>query len=192
MKKIPAFVTLTIIALVAAVLLGAANEVTRGPIEQSAVAAANAARAAVMPAADTFVEQPLPALDSATGMLNAVHAALSGGEVVGYTAVATTQGSQGPVEVVLGLDAQGRITGVSVGGSKFAETAGLGTKAQEPAFTDQFTGQSAPLALGQQIDAISGATVTSGAVVRASNLAAEGVQAAIAAGVVTEAADEAE
>lgn len=189
-KKFPAFATLTIIALVAAVLLGAANLITKGPIEDGARAAADAARAVVLPEAEVFVEQRLPAVAGATGTLNAVHAGLRGDEAVGYTAVATTQGSQGPVEVVLGLDLEGRITGVSVGGSKFAETSGLGTKAQEPAFTDQFIGQSAPLALGQQIDAISGATVTSRAVVAAANLAADGVAAAVAAGITTTVAAE--
>ena len=119
-----------------------------------------------------------------------MHAAKSGDALIGFTAVATTQGSQGPVEVVLGLDAEGRVTGVSVGGSGFAETSGLGTKAQEPAFTSQFVGQSAPFALGEQIDAISGATVTSRAVVNAANLAAQGARAAESAGVVLEAQGE--
>ncbi len=180
-KKLPAFITLTVIALVSALLLGAANEVTKAPIEVAAAAAADAARAAVLPAASSFVEQPLPVVESSSGTLNAVHIAKDGDAVVGFTAVATTQGSQGPVEVVLGMDPDGKITGISVGGSKFSETSGLGTKCQLPSFTDQFIGQTAPLTTGQQIDAVSGATVTSNAVVRAANLAAEGVQAAMAA-----------
>lgn len=63
------------------------------------------------------------------------------------------------------MGTDGVIRGVSVGGPDFKETEGLGSKAKEPGFTDQFAGKQPPLALGDTIDAISGATITSRAVV---------------------------
>jgi Na+-translocating ferredoxin:NAD+ oxidoreductase RnfG subunit len=49
------------------------------------------------------------------------------------------------------------------------ETPGFGTRCSEDAFTSQFIGKSLPLTLGDDVDAVSGATVTSQAVVDALN-----------------------
>ena len=49
------------------------------------------------------------------------------------------------------------------------ETANFGRKCAEAAFTDQFIGKTLPVVLGENIDAVSGATVTSQAVVEAVN-----------------------
>ena len=59
---------------------------------------------------------------------------------------------------------------MTVGGEGFAETAGLGAKAQEAEFTDQFLGKAGPFTYGENgVDAIAGATVTSTAVLEALN-----------------------
>ena len=89
----------------------------------------------------------------------------------------TVTGFGGPIEVTVGVDTHGTVTGLSVGGSSFAETAGLGAKAKEPAFTDQFVGKTAPLTLKVDVDAISGATITSRAVTDGVNTAAAAVPA---------------
>lgn len=165
-KKTPAFLILCVITLVAAVFLAVTNSLTAGPIASAAQAAADAARASVLPGADAY--EPVALKEGAA--VDSLYVGTKDGAVVGYTATATVQGSQGPVEVTLGADAAGTITGVSVGGSKFAETAGLGTECQKPAFTGQFIGQSGNLALGHGVDAVSGATITSNAVVSGANL----------------------
>ena len=170
-KKAPAFLILGVITLIAAVLLAVTNAFTAGPIEVAAQAAADAARAAVLPGADAY--EPVALKNGA--QVDNLYIGSKGGAVMGYTATATVQGSQGPVEVTLGADAAGVITGVSVGGSKFAETAGLGTECQKPAFTDQFIGKSGSLALGSGVDAISGATITSTAVVKGANLCTQAI-----------------
>ncbi len=166
MKKTPAFVTLMLIALVAALLLAATDRVTREPIQRVALAATNAARIAVFPDADDFVQVEPPQ------GLNSLYEAKKGGQTVGRVATVTTQGFAGAIEVTLGLDADQKLTGLTVGGTSFAETAGLGSKAQEPAFTDQFMGKAVPVSLGTDVDAISGATITSRAVVNGINQAA--------------------
>ena len=108
------------------------------------------------------------------------YAGYQGDEVVGYVAQATVQGFGGPVEVVVGVDTNLILTGISVGGGNFSETAGLGAKAKDTAFTDQFKGKSAPIsvikaggkATESTVDAITSATITSNAVAGAVNTAA--------------------
>ena len=94
--------------------------------------------------------------------------AKSGGQVIAlaYDSVAT--GYNGPVEVMVGIDNEGKLTGVSV--MTHSETPGLGAMAKdEPAFVSQFKGYSInePAKVtndGGQVNAMSGATITSRAV----------------------------
>ncbi|MBP3645164.1 MAG: FMN-binding protein, partial [Clostridia bacterium] len=83
---------------------------------------------------------------------------------------ASVQGFAGPVAVSIELDANGAISAITIGDESFAETPGFGAKALEDEFKVQFIGKVPPLALAD-IDAISGATVTSQAVVDAINAA---------------------
>lgn len=175
MKKIPAFMTLTIITLIAAALLAITDSITREPISLAAIAVSDAARLAVLPAATSF-EQVESAVD-----VDALYVGSAGGQVIGHTAAITVQGYGGEVELTVGMDVQGVLTGLSVGGSNFAETAGLGSKAKEPEFTSQFIGKTVPVALGESIDAISGATITSRAVVEGVNRAAKAMGADVPA-----------
>lgn len=87
----------------------------------------------------------------------------------GYAVQQVVQGYAGPVEVITGVMEDGTLSGIQVGGRDFKETEGLGAKAKDASFTNQFKGKKAPVTLGQNIDAIAGATVTSQAVVDAVN-----------------------
>lgn len=171
MKKVPPFVILTIIALAAALLLAVTNAVTQEPIAAASAKAADEARRAVLPGAEEF--EPVEAPTS----VDSLYAGKAGGQTIGYAATVTVTGFGGPIEVTVGVDTQGTVTGLNVGGSSFAETAGLGAKAKEPAFTDQFVGKTAPLTLKVDVDAISGATITSRAVTDGVNTAAAAVPA---------------
>ena len=82
---------------------------------------------------------------------------------------AKAQGFGGEVAVKIGLDAEGKIAAIEIGDENFNETRALGGKAQEPEFYEQFIGQTGPFTLGENIDAITGATMTSQAVVDAVN-----------------------
>lgn len=99
-----------------------------------------------------------------------LYRASQGGSTLGYAVQQTVQGYAGPVEVITAVTTDGTIAGIHVGGSAFQETENLGGKARDAAFTDQFRDKTLPVTLGQEIDAISGATVTSQAVVDAVNL----------------------
>ena len=171
MKKLPPFAILTIIALAAALLLAVTNAVTQEPIAVSAANAADQARKAVLPTAEEFDEM------AAAQGVDSLYVGKAGGEIVGYASTVTVSGFGGPIEVTVGVDVNGTVTGLKVGGSQFAETAGLGAKAKEPAFTDQFVGKSTPVTLKVDVDAISGATITSRAVTDGLNTAAAAIPA---------------
>ncbi len=80
---------------------------------------------------------------------------------------ATAVGYDGNEITVNVTDENGVITSLTVDAS--TQTAGLGQKCAEEAFTSQFVGKSAPLTLGEGIDAVASATITSQAVVDAVN-----------------------
>ena len=101
---------------------------------------------------------------------------------------ATAAGYDGNEITVNVTDENGVITSLTVDAS--TQTAGLGQKCAEEAFTSQFIGKSAPLTLGEGIDAVASATITSQAVVDAVNslyAAAEPVEEPTEAPVATEA-----
>ena len=171
--KLAAWIVLGVIAVFAAACLGATNEITKDVIAEQTARAAEEARRGLVTEAETFEELAL-AEDSGADYCYEGRAA--DGTPVGYVAQVTVQGYGGPVEVIVGTDAEGVLTGIEVGGASFAETAGLGAKAKEEAFTGQFVGKTTPLALGDgenDIDAITAATITSNAVLRAVNTAVE-------------------
>ena len=81
---------------------------------------------------------------------------------------ATEQGFGGDVTVKLTLNEDGTVQTLAVDTPN--ETAGLGQRASEAAFTDQFVGKTGPFTYGEDgIEALSGATVTSNAVLKAIN-----------------------
>ena len=75
------------------------------------------------------------------------------------------------VKVLVDVDADGVVKSLDVQVS--GETDGLGTRCAEDAFEQQFIGKARPFTLGEGIDAVSRATVTSRAVVDAINAALE-------------------
>ena len=100
---------------------------------------------------------------------------------------ATIAGFGGADITVQVTDENGVITALVVDAS--SQTPGLGQKCAEEAFTSQFIGKSAPLTLGEGIDAVASATITSQAVVDAVNslyAAAEPVEEPTEAPVATE------
>lgn len=160
---------LFLIAAVAGLALGLTNMVTAGPIEQQQQKAAEAARRAVLPVAETFTELTAPE------MLKAAFAGYdASGAPVGKAGTIIAKGYGGEIEITVGVDLYGTVTGVSIGGSSFAETAGLGARAKEAWFSEQYIGKDSPIALakdGGEIDAITSATITSRAVTNAVNAA---------------------
>ena len=90
----------------------------------------------------------------------------AGTPATGEEATATMKGFASDVTVTATLD-NGTITALTVDAS--GETAGFGQKCGEEDFTAQFIGKTLPVTLGEDVDAVAGATITSIAVVDALN-----------------------
>ena len=114
--RIPAWLRLAIICIAVGGMLGIVNSITKGPIAQRAVEAANASRYACFPGADAFEEVAL----SEGSTVDGCYAAMQNGSQVGYVTQVTVTGFGGPVEIYVGMDLEGIITGISVGGAKFS------------------------------------------------------------------------
>ncbi len=169
--------SLTIITLSVALLLGAANAITAEPIARREAQTREAAMRLVLPDADTFTKvENVPAVaENTPAAVNAVYTAASGGTACGWVVETTASGFGGAIGVTVGIHADGTVAGVKV--TSHAETPGLGARCTEDWFGAQFAGLVSGItvsktgASGNEIDAISGATVTSRAIAGAVNTA---------------------
>lgn len=161
-------IALLIICLVATTLLAVTNNVTMEKIALNAVEIEKASRMLVLPEGKEYGE--VTTLDSGITYCIGTNEA---GEEVGYVFTAGAKGYGGTVSVMVGIDANGAITGLEI--LSHAETPGLGANAVKPDFKDRFIGKSGELTVdktsneGQNIQAITAATITSKAVVSAVN-----------------------
>ena len=176
--------TLTIIALVVAALLGVVDMVTHDKIDAINVEKTNQALAAVAPEGAEFTPVELSdaavAAASAYGTLDSMYEMSTGG----YAMKIVASGSQGSIEMIVGVDANKALTGVSV--VSHSETGGIGTKvinndpntAGTPVL-DQFIGMSGAgsLVVGKTVTPISGATVTTKGITAGCNAALAAVEA---------------
>ena len=162
------FVMLMIVAVVMSFAIAGVYALTKDTIEAAALEAQAAARSAVMEGAADMSELPTGEDSPLDYCFEAYDAA---GNVIGYVSQITVVGFGGEIEVTVGMDTASAITAISVGGSDFSETSGLGAKTREPAFTEQFRGRSEMLVLKQNIDSVTGASISSGAVVSGVNKA---------------------
>lgn len=104
-----------------------------------------------------------------------VFPARRGGKLVGVAIENFGKGYGGDVGIMVGFDT-GRDTLVGIGVTTMKETPGLGTLISAPDFTDQFLGKALDVRLkaqGGTIDAVSGATISSGGALTAVSNAAK-------------------
>jgi electron transport complex protein RnfG len=180
-------VTLFVTCLIVAGLLGGVNAITADKI--AAINWENTVTAMKEVVADPdntefsdamdLTDEMTAAASAAGGTLDSVYEAQAGGEKAGYAIKVITSGSQGNIEMMVGVDAEGVVTGVSIVSN--SETSGIGSKvmSNQPTASgvgvlDQFEGKSAAdgtLAVGSNVDAISGATVSSKGVTAGVNAA---------------------
>ena len=168
MKKIIKLtVTLFLITAIMAAALAGVNAITKDRI--AAIKAEKTAKAisAVLTGGESAQEIAFDA--AANPLVSKVYANENG-----YAIQVTPAGFGGAIDMMVGVDKDGNVTGISV--ISHTETAGLGSVAADSsakgdAFRGQFVGQSGELAVGDGIDAISGATITSKAVTAGVNAA---------------------
>lgn len=170
--RFTAKLTLTLLGIcaVVALLLGVVNSVTEPIIEEIQAEKTAAAMSQVLPA-DEYqkVETTYP-------NVTAMNKALSGGEQIGYVVEVATNGFGGAMSMVVGVDMNGAVTGVSV--TDNSETANIGTKVvNDQTVLDRFIGMShadGEITVNSgtnRFDGVSGATVSSKGVTAGVNTA---------------------
>ena len=158
-------ITLFLITAVVAAALACVNAITKDAIAANQEKKTQDALAVVLPDAGNLQKVEL------TGDTGIVSEVYSDGE--SYAVKVLPGGFDGEITMMVGIS-QGKVTGISV--ISHTETPGLGAvaaaqNAKGEAFRGQFVGQEGTLAVGDQIDAMSGATITSNAVVTGVNAA---------------------
>ena len=165
--------TLLGICAVVALLLGIVNSLTEPVIRKMQEEKTAAAMAQVLAADDYRVKTV------SHENVSAMYEAVSGGEVVGHVVEVTTNGFGGAINMVVGVDMNGKVTGVSV--IKDAETANLGTKVtRTQSVLDRFIGLGGTITVNSgenRFDGVTGATVSSKAVAAGVNTALAAVAA---------------
>ena len=165
--------TLLGICAVVALLLGIVNSLTEPVIRKMQEEKTAAAMAQVL-AADDYRAKAVSHEN-----VSAMYEAVSGGEVVGYVVEVTTNGFGGAINMVVGVDMNGKVTGVSV--IKDTETANLGTKVtRTQSVLDRFIGLGGTITVNSgenRFDGVTGATVSSKAVAAGVNTALAAVAA---------------
>lgn len=166
--------SLFVICMVTAFCLAFVNAITKDTIKQRAESDAEEQRRMVLEKADSFRElEGWNGMDE-SGLIDKVYAAYSGQNLVGYVLEVSPSGFGGEIAVTVGVGSDKKISGVRVGEN--SETPGLGTKTAEDGFTGQFAGKSLdsgfkvvkrPVSSDDEIQAISGATVSTNAVTNA-------------------------
>ncbi len=157
---------LGLICFAIALLLALVNYMTEEPIRAQELARENEAKRLVMPQADSFESAEFAAtsdMDAFTydQAFDADH------QLIGYVFKNSSQGYGGPVTVNVGIDPEGRITGVKP--LDLSETPNIGMRVAEPAFAEQFIGKTYGVSSTKgvpgenEIQAVSGATYSTGA-----------------------------
>ncbi len=175
---------LLLICAVVAALLAYVNQVTAPIIETNNQAAFMDSMSEVLPDGKPFSEVNPKEVSAFTPSETGVTLdSLYQSEKGGFVATATcSEGYGGAVTIMVGITPEQKVEQIKV--LTMSETPGLGAKADTPAFSQQYHGLEQGIAViknrtatGNEIQAISGATITSKAVTKAVNAALEATKA---------------
>lgn len=178
-------ISLMVITLVAGLLLGIVYEITKDPIAAEQQRAKEEAYKVVFEDASSFelieydvedVEKVLVDNGYDSTINEAMKALDKSGNVAGYVLTVTNhEGYGGDIQFAMGVKLDGTVNGISF--LSISETAGLGMKAAEEDFMKQFSDKQVEsfnytkngASSDGEVDAISGATITTSAVVNGVN-----------------------
>lgn len=178
---------LTAFTLVLGFILGAVNEITKGPIAATNKAAQEAAYKEVFADADSFeadaefdaakAAEIIAGSEYPNDEIMSVNKAMdASGNVIGYVITVTShEGSQADITFSVGIQMDGTINGYSI--TSISETPGLGVLVNEDPFKKQFNDKNAESfhvvkaapASDNEIEAVTGATISSRAVTNGVN-----------------------
>lgn len=157
---------LFLICLFSVAALAGTNALTADKIVEAQLATAEQSRKIVLPGADSFTEE------------DGCFIGTKGGAEAGYVFETESKGYGGTVQVMTGIDTEGNVTGVVI--LSHSETPGLGANADredfrerylQPAQSGGFTVVKNRAASAGEVEALTGATITTQAVTDAVNLA---------------------
>ena len=178
-------ISITVITLVAGLALGVVQDITAGPIATQQEKSKEEAYKTVFEDADTFevysADDGLATALADNGFTaqtidEIMVAQDSSGETLGYAFTVTdSEGYGGDIQFAMGVQNDGTLNGISI--LSISETAGLGMKANTDSFKDQFKNKKVEkfsytktgATSDDQIDAISGATITTNAMTNGVN-----------------------
>ncbi len=166
-------ISLFLICLVVTVLLAVTNSVTAPKIAELQIETENATKSQVLEIAKSFS-------DAKTVTFNGADYTYYEGyddtqSVIGYVFTTSAKGYDGDIITMVGVGADGIITGIDF--LSISETAGLGMNADKDEFKGQYVGKSEEIGVNKntpaenEIQALTGATITSKAVTDAVNIA---------------------
>lgn len=167
-------ISLFIICLITTFCLAFVNSVTKDTITERAMSDAEEKRKLVLDDADSFKMLDGESDKDESGLIDEVYAAYSGEEFIGYVFNASPKGYGGEIAVTVGVSNENIITGVQIGNN--SETPGLGSKTANNEFTEQFQNKDIsddivvvkrPISKDNEIQAVSGATISTNAVTKA-------------------------
>lgn len=157
LKKIYPIIFLTLIVLISVVLLVVMNKITKPVIESQQESEIRNLLKEMFPEMDDFEYR------------DEVYFIYQNDKNIGYAFLAIGKGYGGEISILVGVDSDFNVKQVII--LSHTETPGLGARITEESFTSQFKGLSVgDIALkkeGGKIDAITGATISSRAVVEA-------------------------
>lgn len=154
-------------------ILGAVNEVTKPIIEKNEIATEEAAMRTLITTAESFVNVKSVEDD----IIKKVTIAKQGTQTVGYVIRVEPNGYGGVIKLLIGIDQEGIVKGIRI--LEHSETPGFGANADKDSFRNQFIDKNVPLKVSKnvahedEIQAITGATITSEAITHAVNAASE-------------------
>lgn len=178
-------ISLTLITLIAGLLLGVVYEITKDPIAMERKRAKEEAYKEVFADAKSFetidintedIDKQLKDQGYDATINEAMTVFDSQKEKIGYVLTVTDhEGYGGDIQFAMGVTSEGVTNGISF--LSIGETAGLGMKAKEDTFKNQFSDKKVSsfvytkngASAENEIDAISGATITTNAVTNGVN-----------------------
>lgn len=174
-------VILVAIAVITTALLAVTNFISAPVIAANQEANANAVRQELLPDADSFsqVDAELLTSDDSSAHVDSVYQADNGS---GYVMTVVTKSFGGDLTMMVGLNADGTISGVQVTNS--SDTPGVGSKDAQPEYLAQYDGlssltsdnvknETSVTSSGSQFQYISGASVSGSAIHKGVYLALE-------------------
>lgn len=166
-------VILFLITGIAALILAVVNNFTAPIIAENSAKKQAAAMQNVLKDAEFSEENLAENVDDPD--ISEIYKAQKDGSAAGYVVMVNPNGYNGAISMVVGIDAEGKVSGIDI--ISQSETAGLGADCVKDEFKDQFVGKSGEISVvkndpkDNEIDAITSATITSKAVTSGVNKA---------------------